>query len=669
MPLDPEEELRSLWLKWLKDAKSVHQSEGPKKFDRFYVDERNQPEDSGTDGRNSVMDAEALLCFLQPQGSLDSFSIRSGFKSHSLVVDDINRTILPSTESGSPLEEDAINIIVDLTTDYLESNRREYLDGNRRVKRPVFGAQSYLDPVAGSSPKVNDNGLDIVDSFTMSLSACLHILYLMGRSGWGNSTNARLEEKCAAACVLASERLTHAMEGLCRSFAYKETSKSTWEKNTLILWPAKDPDVEEIRKRIQRLAIRTNDNQAFECGWSWGPHPEARGGLDSKTTQPNDAIASTYPYLYFTLNAMDGIEDLFEEWVQTEEILSPEQLALAARLRNLSNLTGRYWAAVAFGTSKAQPGRWALEAIPWRTADGIASPQWSLYVYGLALREHLAQRRVTTPSESVRLIAVLEELAERGRLTCQPVDNLLPRDVLNKLKQPDQEGNEPDPWLLMKAKRDPALSLHWPGLELTLEDHQDLPIYTLSIYDFAPQLLKRAAILLRNTSDLDLRERLRALIDTVWDEHLSCRSNVDYVDQQGVPKYWDFPEKAYSEIAKYDAAALSIERPKDTAPQRSERVASWYITQRVAEAMVALSLAIEKRQRVRLTTVEVYVRELSDHLANDIDLLIARSGSSAHEGLQELRTKANAVRSELDKGRLTSCLRLLHDLIDQIKEP
>ena len=79
-------------------------------------------------------------------------------------------------------------------------------------------------------------------------------------------------------------------------------------------------------------------------------------------------------------------------------------------------------------------------------------------------------------------------------------------------------------------------------------------------------------------------------------------------------------------------------------------MASWYITQRVAEAMVALSLAIEKRQRVRLTTVEVYVRELSDHLANDIDLLIARSGSSAHEGLQELRTKANAVRNETRQG-------------------
>lgn len=663
MPLDPEEELRSLWLQWLMDAKSVHQSQDPQNLDKFYVDERNQPDDSGEGGRNSVMDAEALLCFLQPQGSLDSFSVRSGFGSHGLVTDIINQTIRPSVDLGATLDEDAITIIIDLVSDYLEHNRRN--------ERPVFEAKTYLDPPPGVSAEPSVKALDIVDSYTMSVSVCLHVLYLMGRSGWGSTTNAHLEERCAAACKLASERLTYAMEGLCRSFAYTEVSISKWEKATLIPWPKDDKDIDIIRQRLQRLNIRTNDNQAFECGWSWGLHSQSEMWEIPASTMPQyaDAVANPEPYLYFTLNAMDGIDDLFREWVQTEEILSPEQLRLAARLRNLSNLTGRYWAAIAFGSSKAQSGRWALEAIPWRTADGIASPQWSLYVYGLALREHLAQRRATTPSELVRLIAILEELAERGRLIRQPVDNLLPRDVLNKLKQPDENGEDSDPWLLTKAKRDPALSLHWPGLELTLMDRENIPIYTVPIYDFAPQLLKRAGILLKNTSDLDLRERLRALIDTVWDEHLNHRSNLESIEQKGVPKYWDFPEKAYSAIAKFDAASLLYEPPRDAAQQRSERVTSWYITQRVTEAMVALSLAIEKRHRVRLTTIEVYVRELSDHLANDIDRLIARSGSSAHEGLQVLRTKANAVRNELDQGRLTACLRLLHELIDEIKEP
>ena len=656
MALDPEEELRSIWLQWLKDANSINTSEDSQRYDQFYVDERNQPDVSGKGGRNSVMDAEALLCFLQPQGSVDPFNIRSGFGVTGIGVDDINQVFRPSADPGSSLDEDAIEIVIALSTDYLERNRHNGIS--------VFEAGTYLEPTTACSAELRARSLDIVDSYTLSVSVCLHLLYLLGPSGWGNEshTNKKVSERCLKACDLANERLTSALQGLCQSFAYSEMTEGKWEQATMITWPKNDQAIMQIRQRLRRLEIETNENQAFECGWSWGLHPDAREVLGKAPPRPDDALASPNPYLYFTLNAIDGVADLFEEWVQTEELLSADQLALAARLRNLSDLTSQYWAAIAFSESKAQKGKWALEAIPWRTADGSASIQWSLYVYGLALRDHLARRRANTPSELTRLISLLEELAERGRLTRIPVDNSVPKAVSEQLQT--AEGTAEN--LLVQAQRDPALTLHWPGLELTLGDIQDRPIYVMPIYDFAPQLLKRAAILLGNTSELDLRDRLRTLIDAVWDEHLKHRSNTD---NRATEKYWDFPDNAYSAFETYGGAAILIGDKIEGTRKTTKRVASWYVTQRVTEAMVALSHATGKRQRGRLTTFESFLKELSDHLINDIDILIARSGpTDRRERLEPLRTRANAVRNQFDQGDLTLCLRSLIDLVRETKE-
>lgn len=652
MALDAEEELRCLWQQWFADAKS-HQDQATSQWcDNFYVDERNQAGPSDFGGRNSVMDAEALLCFLQPQGSLDAFRLRSGCKATGIGVDSINRHYSASGGDGRKLDLDAISMIVELSTNFLEENRAGEI--------PVFSARSYLDPTDECPSELQDTSIAIVDSYTMSASACLHLLYLLGPSGWGNreNTNSTIAGKCADAYKLADERLSYALHGLCQSFAYSEKSEGTWEKATMIKWPVDSRVIEGIRQRLGVLSIETNASLAFECGWSWGPIAAERKIPTTESRELGIAIASPDPYLYFTLNAMDGIEDLFEEWVQTEEILKPEQLALTARLRNLSDLTGRYWAAIAFSNSLAQDGRWALEALPWRTTDKDASLQWSLYVYGLALREHLAGRQATTPSELSRLISLLEELAERGRLTRAPVDNLVPKEVSGKLEQS----------YLKIAQRDPALSLHWPGLELSLEDNEKRSIYTMPIYDYAPQLLKRAAILLRNTTDLDLRDRLRTLIDRVWDEHLKLRANKA---AKATPKYWDFPAEAYSAFRRYESAVISAGKSGEIIEDSrkvTQRVASWYVTQRVTEALVALSHAIGKRQRLRLTTVEIYIRELSDHLVNEIDELISESGPEDREHLESLRTTANNVRTEFDKGNLTECLRMLDTLIDETKK-
>ena len=643
MALDPEAELRSIWRQWITDAHTCRAQAGSQ---GFYVDEQN-----AGGGRNSVMDAEALLCFLQPQASLDTFSIRTGLRATGIGVDEINRLLRRNPEPGSRLTEDGVNLVIELARDYLEDNQRDGF--------PIFEAESYLDPVGQSSAELAGKAPDTVDSLSTSLSVCLHLLYLMGPSGWGNvkHTNEDIEKACEKVYGLASKRLTAALQGLDRSFAYKENDIGKWEEKTLIKWPQEDPAIAELHRRLERLDFIVNDTQAFECGWSWGPHGGTRNAQDEAVDRDGSVYSNKYPYLYCTLSAIDGIEDLFEPWIETEELLDPEQLKLASRIRNLSDLTKRYWAAIAFSSSLAQPGRWALEALPWRTSDGNASLQWSLYVFGLALHEHLAKRRARNPSELARLIALIEELAERGRLTRTPVDNILSPDICNAL-------HETDPELLHEAKRDPALALHWPGIRLELEDENGDPIYELLIYDFAPQLLKRSAILLSSVTDLELRERLRTLADSVWDQHLSFRASST---GKGVGKYWDFPAGAYSEVAELEAVILEPRGDGRRYPtEESTRVRSWYITQRVCEALVAFGHSIGIRQRLRLNTIETFLRELIDHLANDIDVQIDRSGSSDHERLQQLKNKTNAVRNDLDHGRLTECLATLLDLVDQV---
>lgn len=648
MALDAEAELRCVWQQWFADAKSNKDKATPQWCEKFYVDERNQA-DTDHGKRNSTMNAEALLCFLQPQGSLDAFRLRSGGKATGIGVDCINRYFSEFGGDGKKLDLDAISMIVELSTDFLEKNRIEDI--------PNFESYGYLDVPDNTRSELRDDSIATVDSYTMSVSVCLHLLRLLSPSGWGNraNTNKAVAEKCASASKLASERLSYALYGLCRSFAYKERSVSEWTKATMIKWPEESQAIEEIRDRLGALGFDTSPSGAFECGWSWGPIPDT-GNIPTETRKLGDTIATPDPYLYFTLNAMDGIDDLFEEWVQTEEILKPEQLALTARLRNLSDLTARYWGAIAFSNSLAQDGRWALEAVPWRTTDKEASLQWSLYVYGIALREHLSGRQATNPSELSRLISLLEEFAERGRLTRPPVDNLVPKELSAKLDQSD----------LKIAQRDPALAYHWPGVELGLENNEGRTIYTIQIYDYAPQLLKRAAILVKNTTDLELRNRLWSLIDKVWDEHLKLRANTPL---KATEKYWDFPAKAYSEFLKHESAVISA-GPSGYALEDSnkvsQRVASWYITQRVVEALVALVHARGSQQRVRPTTVETYVKELSDHLVYQIDQLIPEAGPKGRPRIESLRADANDIRNSYDRGYLTECLRMLDTLVKEI---
>ena len=646
MPLDAEQELKNVWWEWIIHAKSCHdQSDRNSSWsEAFFADTRNADE-----GRNSIMDAEAILCLLLPQGTVPSFDLRSGFKSRGLGIDTLNSEY--GRRADGELKTEAANLICTIARDFLESNSD---DG-----RPIFSANSYVVATEGCPDEFKGGSIDIVDSFTLSVSACLQILYLLGPNGWGNEGNTKpaIAADCESICDLAHRRLTAALVGLCNSFAYYEVPRDDWEDATGIMWPSEDDTIDRIRNRLSVLDITVNPDRAFECGWSWGVHREAKGLPGSLATSlivhddlsPANSIADPLPYLYFTLNALEGIPDLFETWVRTEELLTPTELALAARLENLSDLANRYWGALAFAQSKVSRGSWAIEAMPWRTADGSVSLQWSLYVYSIALNEHRAGRRATRRVDVERLIGVIDELAQRGRMNRPLVKNDVPSEILEVLSAQDRE----------RMIRDPALALHSPGITLGLYDHEGSRTFDFLIYDYAPQLLKRAAILLSETPELDLRERLRGLIDKIWDGHLNLRSSE--ADTRNFHKHWDYPLHAYPDSMSGPATG----EQRDDGTQR-ERVASWYLTERVVEGLVAMSRADTTRHRRSDSTINAFIQELSDHLTYDLEEEIRKSGSEERERLEHLRSEVSRVRNETLSSSVSSILRSLLEVVDTL---
>jgi len=142
-------------------------------------------------------------------------------------------------------------------------------------------------------------------------------------------------------------------------------------------------------------------------------------------------------------------------------------------------------------------------------------------------------------------------------------------------------------------------------------------------------LLKRAARLLRVARRSEERKQLRTLIQAVW-SHLAKRTVAG-------PKMimWDDPLRVFPELA----ADLGREdEEEDTLPR-----GSWYITERVMEALVACAVASDVRPTPSQSTVSV----ATDLLA-EADYYIARR--SAEAGLNETET-LDPVHRYLDRAR------------------
>ena len=257
-----------------------------------------------------------------------------------------------------------------------------------------------------------------------------------------------------------------------------------------------------------------NRGRLFECGWSWGivdGAPEVPFATDVGP-QPV-GVADARPYLYFTVVALDGIQDLFSERTRVLGLLNEEQQRLARALQLRWDLTRQFWAKVAtFGS-----GSWPIEDLPWTTSDGEESDYYSVLLTSIVIQGVGAERARNVDIE--RVGRLLEELANRG---------------------PDHpqadEGRPGD------------LALHMPGMQLRLIGSEKVargpPAAVDRLAASRSLLLKRLLRVAELLDDTAARIQFLDLADRIW-AHIE-RRRMTAGEARGL---WDAPTQVFTDVA------------------------------------------------------------------------------------------------------------------------
>ena len=345
-------------------------------------------------------------------------------------------------------------------------------------------------------------------------------------------------------------RLTAAMVSLLRSFTVnvydtdspqgqalcellsqgKLTQRQVLERFQRRFRPLRAAVVESFVLGVEVQEALKDESQLFECGWAWSLVRDAPEAETEEPIGPQPAgVAGPVPYLYFTVVALDGIQDLFSDRTLTLGLLNTEQQKLAEALRLRWEITQQYWSRIA----RFDGDRWPLEDIPWRTTgQRLESEYFSLSV--AAVLVHDLMRRRATDDDLTRAVRVMERLAERGRITSR-----MTRD-------------------------DPMVELHNPGVTLPLQGGGTIgPPMAWTMTDFSVQLLKRTVQLCTLSRNLSAHDRLLRLAEDIFG-HV-WRRRIGEGEGAGL---WD------NVHAVYPGTVLT------------EGPVSWSITERVTEVMV-----------------------------------------------------------------------------------
>ncbi|MEU0671534.1 SCO2524 family protein [Streptomyces sp. NPDC006172] len=491
-------------------------------------------------GRSSVADAERLLCLMYPATEISAFRLDDP----DTTQRDVERALRNAGDSTA-----IPGNLVKVLTHFMEQHRGE--------GRPTFAGGYYFSPENPEQKLSQDQReVGVVDAYSMSVTLCLATLGFLkvyrGKTQRA-STLAQIERLWEA----TSARLTAAMVSLLRSFTVNvvDVTGDQGQALTRLLGQGRLSQrqvLQRFQERFKQLRAviseslilgldgdvtddLRNENRMFECGWAWSlvrgaPDVEVEPDTAVAIGKQPEGVAHAVPYLYFTVVALDGIPDLFSERTLVLGLLNPEQQKLADALRLRWEITQQYWSAVArFGD-----GTWPLEEIPWRTTlQQLESEYFSLSVASILV--HDLVRRRATDDDLTRTVAVMERLAERGRITSG-----MTRD-------------------------DPAIGLHNPGVTLPLLGSDALgPPMTWTMTDFSAQLLKRTIQLCSLSRNISSQDRLlqlaESILDHLWQRRLS--------EGEGVG-LWDNVHAVYPE-----------------SPVRQGPL-SWNIMERITECMVA----------------------------------------------------------------------------------
>lgn len=499
-------------------------------------------------GRNSISDAEQLLTILYPATAVDA-----------LKIDQVDQTA-DDVLAHLSLMGNAVDIprrLVQVLSEYM---RTYEVDG-----APDFSGGSYFEVLEeeGAAPEPEQLKLHVVDSYSMSISLCLAALGFL-QVYRGGVKSPRMRGEVEELGKLASKRLTAAMVGLLRSFTI----------NTFL--PGDPPgeamcqmlnqgniaseklihdlleELAEIRASLQKeltLGLSQvadeleNPGRLFECGWSWGVVDGAPkvGSADDIGEQPA-GTADARPYMYFTVVALDGIQDLFNERTRILGLLSEEQQRLASALQLRWDLTRQFWAKIAtFGGGR----RWPMEDLPWTTSDGAESDYYTLLLTSIVIEGAVSERGLEVNIE--RVGRLLDELANRGRITRRP------------------------------TAKDPAIALHIPGMQVRLRGSEKVaegPVLQLTVSSYAVLVLKRVLRVAELAGDTVTRLRFLDLADRIW-AHIE-RRRIEAPNGRGL---WDEPTQVFpgTPFAPYGGP-------------------SWYHTERVIEVLVGAANVTQSRK-------------------------------------------------------------------------
>jgi hypothetical protein len=552
----------------------------------------------GRSGRNSISDAEQLLTILYPATTIET-----------LKVDAVDQTADDVLEYLNALgnAQDIPRRLMKFIGDYMET----YLvDGT-----PDFSGNDYFDveDSEGGAMKPEQRKLHVIDSFSMSVTLCLSTLGFLRVYRQGLRSQRMLQEVDRLE-KLSSQRLTAAMVGLLRSFTVNTFDPSDPPGQVLCTMLNQNGVATEIlvRSLLEELApIRAalrqeltigigqlgeeleNRGRLFECGWSWGIVDGAAEIPFVTDIGPQPVgVAEARPYLYCTVVALDGIQDLFSARTRSLGLLNEEQQRLARALQLRWDLTRQFWATVAtFGGD-----RWPLEDLPWKTTDGRESDYYSVLLTSILIEGASSERIGDAYID--RIGRVLEELSNRGRITRRPVEN------------------------------DPAVALHLPGMRLRLigsEKVAEGPRLAWTVSSFTLLVLKRILRVAELLDDSSLRVRFLQLADPIWG-HIERRR----IQGPGARGLWDDPTQVFAAAPFFD-----YERP------------SWYHTERVIEVLVAAASVTESRS----TATPELLESASQLLAEAEQLFDRERLRGTDDTGEQMRESFQVVAAKLRRAR------------------
>ncbi|MFG1811909.1 SCO2524 family protein [Streptomyces sp. NPDC049040] len=551
-------------------------------------------------GRSSVADAERLLCLMYPATEIPAFRLDD--------PDTTERDVHAALKNvGGRVDIPAK--LVQILAEFMRTHTTD-------DKRPSFAGGYYFVPADPEREITEEQRrLGVVDSFSMSITLCLATLGFL-KIYEGKTRRGEVRGLIDELRQATEARLTAAMVSLLRSFTVNAFDAEEPQGRTLcsVLGQGRLSDrvvVERFQRRFAALratigesfvlgvdiADRLKDeNQLFECGWAWSLVKEAPPVETSEQIGPQpDGVARPIPYLYFTVVALDGIQDLFSDRTLTLGLLNPEQQRLAEALRLRWEITQQYWSGIArFGDTT-----WPLEDIPWRTTgQRLESEYFSLSIASILV--HDLVRRRATDDDLTRTVAVMERLAERARIVSR------------------------------MTVGDKAIALHSPGIRLPLQGSSETgnPMqWTMG--DFSVQLLKRSIQLCTLSRNISSHDRLLRLAERIFDHVWKRRI------REGVGVgLWDNVQAVYP-------AAPSGESPL-----------SWSITERVTECMVA-GRQLYVQPPIRSNELAAYASSLlseATHLLGN-EQLEPTSSHDASRGiaLKSVEVKLNRARELLDR--------------------